>query len=88
MRPIDNVRIQSGRGVAYPDAPILGGEFGPTMTTVVRAGAIRVIEAIVPNSGGWVTENPSATISDFHRGHLVNSVETDRFNPSLGIGAR
>jgi pimeloyl-ACP methyl ester carboxylesterase len=47
--------------------PVLavGGEksFGPTMAVVMRAAAMNVQEAIVPNSGHWVMEeNPAATI--------------------------
>jgi pimeloyl-ACP methyl ester carboxylesterase len=43
----------------------IGGEksFGPTMAVVMRAAATNVTEAVVPQSGHWVTEeNPAATI--------------------------
>ncbi|MEP7299364.1 MAG: alpha/beta hydrolase [Burkholderiales bacterium] len=42
----------------------LGGEksFGPTMATVMRAGADNVTQGIVPDSGHWIMEeNPRAT---------------------------
>jgi pimeloyl-ACP methyl ester carboxylesterase len=47
--------------------PVLavGGEksFGPMMATVMRAAAMNVQGAVVPNSGHWVMEeNPAATI--------------------------
>ena len=48
--------------------PVLGvgGEksFGPMMATVMRAAAVNVHEAIVPDSGHWIMEeNPTATIA-------------------------
>jgi pimeloyl-ACP methyl ester carboxylesterase len=44
----------------------LGGEksFGPMMASVMRAGAVNVIEGVVPDSGHWIMEeNPKATIA-------------------------
>jgi len=44
----------------------LGGEksFGPMMASVMRAGALNVIEGVVPDSGHWIMEeNPRATIA-------------------------
>jgi pimeloyl-ACP methyl ester carboxylesterase len=50
------------------EMPVLaiGGEksFGPMMATVMRSGATRVTQAVIPASGHWVMEeNPEATIA-------------------------
>jgi pimeloyl-ACP methyl ester carboxylesterase len=42
----------------------IGGEksFGPTMAVVMRAAASNVTEGVVPHSGHWIMEDPTATI--------------------------
>jgi pimeloyl-ACP methyl ester carboxylesterase len=61
---IDN-REALARGHLKMPVLAVGGEksFGPTMATVMRAGADDVTEGIVPDSGHWIMEeNPRATI--------------------------
>ena len=61
---IDNKAFVAAGKLTMPVLAV-GGEksFGPMMATVMRAAAIDVTEAIVPNSGHWVMEeNPAATI--------------------------
>jgi pimeloyl-ACP methyl ester carboxylesterase len=59
----DNKAFVSAGKLTMP--VLVGGEksFGPMMATVMHAAATNVKEAVVPNSGHWVTEeNPTATI--------------------------
>jgi pimeloyl-ACP methyl ester carboxylesterase len=61
---IDNKAFLA-KGMLRMPVLAVGGEnsFGPIMTTVMRAAASNVTEAIVPHSGHWVMEeNPAATI--------------------------
>jgi pimeloyl-ACP methyl ester carboxylesterase len=67
---IDNKAFVA-KGMLTMPVLAVGGEksFGPMMATVMRAAAINVTEAVVPQSGHWVMEeNPTATVklvSDF-----------------------
>jgi pimeloyl-ACP methyl ester carboxylesterase len=61
---IDNHAFLAGARLKMPVLAVGGQKsFGPTMATVMRAGADDVTEGIVPDSGHWIMEeNPGATI--------------------------
>ena len=62
---IDNKAFLAAKGKLTVPVLALGGEksFGPTMAAVMREGADKVTEGIVPASGHWIMEeNPEATV--------------------------
>ena len=62
---IDNRALLAAKGKLKMPVLALGGEksFGTQMAAVMRAGADRVTEGVVPGSGHWIMEeNPDATV--------------------------